>query len=198
MQRRPAPASRPIGRYLARRCWVEDCARFAPTRPARRPALGGVSCSAASSSETTPSSRRPQRHTPPEEQDPYRGAARGEVPSASPSRAKQEPSPFLKVRLGRRKDHQELEVLDDVDETVLGKLGYEGDRPGLYRLSLPLDFELSTPREHVVDLVLGVRRLMIGFPREEAVNPCAEHPRAQELPPLIACGACRLDDLVEL
>src|SRR6185295_2455356 len=67
-----------------------------------------------------------------------------------------------------------------------------------YRLSLPLDFELSTPRDHVVDLVLGVRRLMIGFPCGEAVDACAEHPRAQELPPLIACGACCLDDLVEL
>ena len=61
------------------------------------------------------------------------------------SRAEQELSRFLKVRLGRRKDHQELEVLDDVGETVLGKLGYEGDRPGLYRLSLPLDFELTSP-----------------------------------------------------
>jgi hypothetical protein len=74
--------------------------------------------------------------------------------------------PFLKSRLGRRKDHQQLEVLDDVDETVLGKLGYEGDRPGPYRLLLPLDLELGTPREHVVDLVLGVRRLMIGPPAE--------------------------------
>ena len=46
---------------------------------------------------------------------------------APASRAKQEPSHFLKVRLGRRKDHQELEVFGDVDETVLGKLGYEGD-----------------------------------------------------------------------
>ena len=86
--------------------------------------------------------------------------------------------PFLRTRLGRRKDHQELEVLDDVDETVLGKLGHEGDRPGLDRLSLPLDFELGTPREHVVDLVLGVRRLTIDFPRGEAVDACAEHPRA--------------------
>jgi hypothetical protein len=52
--------------------------------------------------------------------------------------------------------------------------------------------------KHVVDLALGVRRLMIDFPRGEAVDACAEHPRAEELPPLIACGACRIDDLVEL
>ena len=50
--------------------------------------------------------------------------------------------------------------------------------PGLDRLSLPLDFELGMPREHAVDLVLGVRRLTIDFPRGEAVDACAEHPRA--------------------
>jgi hypothetical protein len=51
---------------------------------------------------------------------------RSPVADTSAFRAK-EPSHFLKVRLGRRKDHQELEVFGDVDETVLGKLGYEGD-----------------------------------------------------------------------
>src|SRR5690242_7671351 len=90
----------------------------------------------------------------------------------------------LDVRLGRGKDHQELEVLDDVDKAVLGALGHEGDRPGRHRLSLPLDFELGTPREHVVDLVLGVRCLAIDLPRGEAVDARAEHPRTQELPPL--------------
>jgi hypothetical protein len=43
-----------------------------------------------------------------------------------------------------------------------------------------------------------VRRLAIDFPHREAVDACAEHARAQELAPLIAHGACRLDDLVEL
>jgi hypothetical protein len=43
-----------------------------------------------------------------------------------------------------------------------------------------------------------VRRLTIDFPRGKAVDACAEHPRAQELAPLIACGTCRLGDLVQV
>ena len=78
------------------------------------------------------------------------------------------------ISFGRPEDHEQLEPLGDVVEAVRDVRRDEDDRAGHDRARLAADRHHGPSREHVVELVLGVRRLRVGGARLEDVDPAGQ------------------------
>src|SRR5918996_1809052 len=102
------------------------------------------------------------------------------------------------TRLGRGEEDEQLQVFGYVNKAVPIPLRHEdeGSRPD--GTPLTLDLELGAPREHVVDLVFGVRALPVRLAGGETVDAGAEHPGPEELVPGLAGGAGGFADLIEI
>ena len=62
----------------------------------------------------------------------------------------------------RGEENQDREIFVDVDKAMLDLFGDEHDRSGLHRPSFPGHDDSAPTSDHVVDLILGVRRLGVG------------------------------------
>jgi hypothetical protein len=58
-------------------------------------------------------------------------------------------------------EHDDLEIVDDVVEPMLDACRYQCDRAGTYWRVIPRDSEMRPTRDNAVDLVLGVRLLIV-------------------------------------
>src|SRR5689334_21570478 len=88
---------------------------------------------------------------------------------------------YTRSRLRRREHDQDREVARDRMEAVVDLCGHEYDRPRAHR-PIPLgDPDPAVPRDDVVELVLGVRRLRIGLAGAQHVDARAHRVAAQEL-----------------
>src|SRR5881296_273152 len=97
--------------------------------------------------------------------------------------------------LGRRKEHEGREILQDIVEPVLGPRWNEHNAPGTHLAILSPHPNPCAAADDVVDLILGVDRLLVLAAPGEFVQATTHRPDPQELEVGLATPPARLEEI---
>src|SRR5213593_2853156 len=97
--------------------------------------------------------------------------------------------------LGRRKEHEGREILQDIVEPVLGPRWNEHNAPGTDLAVLSLHSNSCAAADDVVDLILGMGRLLLLAAPGEFVQATTHRSHPQELEVCLAPSPARLEEI---
>lgn len=97
--------------------------------------------------------------------------------------------------LRRREEHEDREILQNIVEPMFGASGDEHDAPGThFAIFGPHANSCAAPND-IVDLILGVHRLLVLAAPREFVQATAHRGDPQELEICIATPSARLEEI---